>query len=150
MRKKAVSEQDGNRVPPFRVGGRLVAPELGTIHDVVVHKRRDMDQLQNHRKVDMGLSNCSGSTCREQREGRSQPLAAGPANIGDVAFDRRVKRLRLIQNPAFNRGQVRLDQLERLGERNRLAGRHCWHGRQKEEGCLFKIMSFRWRQPSMR
>ena len=127
--KEAIPEKDSDRVSPLCVGGRLVAPHLRTVHDVIVDKRRNVDQLQDDGQVHMRLCDLSGGPGGKKCQRRPQPLAARPANIGHVSLDSRIERLRLLADPALDGGQVRVDQLERLGERNRLALRHFWHGK---------------------
>jgi hypothetical protein len=62
---------------------------------------------------------------REQSRGSGgeqwpEPLAAGIANIRDVALDGRIKRPCLCADSFLDGVEVRVNQFERLGERNGL------------------------------
>ena len=51
--KEAVAEQDRNGVSPFGIRRGLVAAEFRPVHDVIVDKRGDVDQFQNHSQIDV-------------------------------------------------------------------------------------------------
>ena len=94
VREKHVAEQDAERIAPARVDCRLGAAAFRVIHDVVVHQRREMDQFDDDREIDMLRSDRAGRATAEEREERAQPFAASADGVGDISFDRWIKRSR--------------------------------------------------------
>ena len=128
MSEEAVSQQNADGISPFGVGGRLITPQLRPIHDIVMNKSRDVNHLNNDGEIDVSGGNVPGSPARQERQNRPQPLTTLLAEISHVTLDRRVKCSRLFSNSRFNRIEMRIDELERLGERRTFppnAGQFC-------------------------
>jgi hypothetical protein len=53
LREEAIAEQNAKRISPSGIHRGLGPPPFGFVHDVVVHEGGDMNQLNDHREIDM-------------------------------------------------------------------------------------------------
>ena len=70
MCKEAIAQQNAQRISPARIRSRLRSTSLCFVHYVVVYQRRDVDEFNDHRKIDMSrvyLSGCATGQKRQQR-----------------------------------------------------------------------------------
>ena len=108
------------RVTPARVHRRLAATPLRFIHDVVVHQRCDMDQLEDdgeiHVRVDVIWPVAPPLSKRDER---AQTLALPANRISDVAFDRRIELGCLLLDPHFHLIEMDLHGACNLRQRSR-------------------------------
>ena len=104
MREKTIAQQHAERISPARVHRRLPATALGFVHDVVVHERGDVDQLDDDGKIDMSGVEFAGGAAGQEREQRSQTFSASADGVGNVTLNRRIERGGLACDP-----RVRLD-----------------------------------------
>jgi hypothetical protein len=76
--EQVVTRRAGGAGAVRRPGGRLAAPYLGAVDEIVVHEGRHVDELDRHAGRDW-----RGRTRRraEEREQRPQALAAGRERI---------------------------------------------------------------------
>ncbi len=118
MSEKHIAKKNADRVAPLRVGGGLVAAEFRAIDDVVVNERGDVDEFQNDGEIHMGGGDFSRGSRGEKGESGAEPLASSTTDVGDVALDGRIERLRLSTDSFFDGVKVGVDQLEGLGERH--------------------------------
>src|SRR4029450_7541918 len=64
MCKEAIAQQNTQRISPARIRGRLRAATHRFVHYVVVHKCGEVDELDNHGKINMSrvnLASCATS-----------------------------------------------------------------------------------------
>ncbi len=55
-------------------------------------QRREMDQLDDDREIEMARDQRTGGAPAEQRDERAQAFAAAPNGVGDITFNRRIER----------------------------------------------------------
>ena len=89
------------------------------IHDVVVDQRREVNQLDDDREIEMARDQRTSGTPTEQRHERAQAFAAAPNGIGDITFNRRIELSGLRRNAAIHFVELRLDRLEDATQRTR-------------------------------
>src|SRR6266436_3611882 len=117
MREETVAEQNAQRISPARVRGGLGATPLCFIHHVVVHKRGDMDELDDHRKIDVVRVYLARRAPGEKSQNRTKAFAATANCIHNITFERRIKGRRLLCNSHLHLFEMRLNQARYLGER---------------------------------
>ncbi len=129
-----IAQKDADRVAPFGVRGGLVAAEFRAVDNVVMDKRGDVDEFQDHREIDMGGRDFSGGSGGEEGQGGAKAFASGAANVGDVALDGGIEGLGLGANAFLHGVEVGVDQIESLRKRDSLVFRGLiadglgWHG----------------------
>ena len=116
LREKAIAQKHAQRISPARVDGGLGAAPFGLVHNVVVDEGGDVDQLHDHRQVEMPGRNSAAGAPAEQRDQRAQPFPAGADRIGDVTFQCRIERSRLPRDPRFDFFQLRLHRCSYPGQ----------------------------------
>ena len=57
--EETIAHENAERISPARVHSRLGASALRFIDDVVVHERGDVDQLHDHRQIEMKGGNAA-------------------------------------------------------------------------------------------
>ena len=68
-----------------------------------------MNKLDDDGEIDVCIGYSATRAAREQRHKRPQSFAITVQSIGDVAFDRRIERRRLLCDSRRNFIQLRLD-----------------------------------------
>ena len=93
----------------MRVGGRVAAPQLRLVDDVVVQQRRRVDHLDHGRQRVMIAARVAAGVRREQQQRRPQTLAAAADDVvGDLPDQHDVRRQALAEH-AVDRGHVVAD-----------------------------------------
>src|SRR4051812_34428006 len=111
MGKEAISQEHGDGITPFRVGGGLPASGVRSVQDIVVHQRGRMDEFENHRQIEMAGIDIARGAAREESQRWAQALPVTLDGIGNVALDRGVEGSGLLPNSLLNRVKLRIDQL---------------------------------------
>src|SRR5439155_5373097 len=128
MCEEAIAQQRAERISPTRVYGWPRPASFRFIHDVVMHERRDVDQFDNHGKIDMSSVEITGRAAGQKRKQRAQTFPAAANGVGHIAFDVGIKSCRLLHNPRFNVPEMRLHQLSHSSQwAERRSG--CWTSR---------------------
>src|SRR6266480_1817508 len=117
MCKKAIAQQDTERISPARICGGLRSTPLRFIHYIVVHKRGDVDEFHDHGKIDMSRVYLPSCATGQERQQRSQTFASTTYSVDNVAFDRRIESLRLLRNARLDFLKMWLNQLRHFGQR---------------------------------
>ena len=126
--KQPIAGKNRDRVAVQHPRGRLVAPRVGQIDDVVMQQRRGVNQFDSHRQIARVLAGrrlvrVRPEARRQQRAQRPQPFAArgqqvvpralrqsGPARALNVALDVRellVQQRLQLREVAVQRVQIR-------------------------------------------
>lgn len=112
MSEETIPEQDRQGVTPLRIDGRLVAPNVGSVHNVVMHQSGQMDELHNNGQVDVTGADRTGRGTGQQGDDRAKAFAAAAAGVLEIALDGRVKGFGLFANSLFDGIEVWVDQLD--------------------------------------
>jgi hypothetical protein len=107
--EEAITEQNAQGISPAGVDGGLGPSPFGFIHDVVMDKRCDMDELDDYGQIDVAGANAASGSTAQERHQRSQAFSAAPDRIRDVTLDRRIERGRLLRNAGFDFLELGLD-----------------------------------------
>src|SRR5437660_1583947 len=124
MREKTIAQKNAERIAPARVHSGLCPAALGLVHDVVVHERGDVDEFDDHGKIDVSRVNFASCAASQKRKKRSQTFTATTDGIGHIAFDVGIKGRRLLNNSCFNFLEMRLNQLRHSSQR--AERKTCW------------------------
>ena len=81
-----------------------------------MHQRGDMNQFHDYAKIDMARSNFTGGPTREKRQQRAKSFTAPTDRVGNITFNRRIERRRLLHDPRFDRVELRLNELGHPGQ----------------------------------
>src|SRR6266699_6642267 len=73
-----------------------------------MHECGEVDQLDDHRKIDMTRIDLAGCAPGEKRHQRSKTFAASADRVGHIAFNGWVKSCRLLNNSRFDEVELRL------------------------------------------
>lgn len=85
--EEAVAEEDGEFRAPFCGGGGGAAAEVGAVHDIVVDKGGEVDELDDGGEADVVFGDTAGGGAGEEGEGGADAFAAGLAGVGNVRDD---------------------------------------------------------------
>jgi hypothetical protein len=77
-------------------------------------ERREMDEFENHGQLDVTWRNISGGSSGQERERWPQSLTTAAAGVGDITFDGRIKRARLLADPFLDSIKVGVNQLDSM------------------------------------
>ncbi len=88
--EQQVPGEDRDRVPPDLVGGRGAAPHGRRVHDVVVVQGREVRELHDGRRGEHLVARTVAELRGEQREVRTQALAAGGEQVARGLVDQGV------------------------------------------------------------
>ena len=116
MGEQRIAEENADRIAPLGIDRRTLPAQVGAIHDVVMHQRRDMDQFDDHGQINVTGGDFSRGPAGQQGQGRTQPLARRSAHVVHVTFHRRIESPRLGPDALLHAVEMRIDQLERLLE----------------------------------
>jgi hypothetical protein len=86
-----------------------------------VNERREVNQLDDDREIEMTRAQRTSGTPTEQRHERAQSFAAAPNGISDITFNRRIELSGLRRNAAIHFVELRLDRLKDATQRARHA-----------------------------
>ena len=87
-RVERVSDQHRHLVAEQGVRGAASAPELRPVDDVVVEQGRGVDELDDHRELDVPVARVAERTRGEQHQQRTQSLAAASDDVlGDLVHE---------------------------------------------------------------
>ena len=117
--EEAVSQQDTETAAPFGNSGRLSATNVGTVHDVVVNQRCDVDEFENDGEARMAFMRAAGSTASKHGESRADPFAGSFADVAHISFDTGIERTCLFEDGRFHAFQVCPHEMKR---KDRVAG----------------------------
>ena len=71
MSEQTIAQQNAERISPARIDRRLRAPPFRFVHDVVMHERGDVNQLDDDGEIDMPGGTCPARAAGQQaRSGR--------------------------------------------------------------------------------
>src|SRR5262245_21738847 len=76
----------------------------------------NVDELHDHREIDMSGVDRPGSAAREQSQERTKSFASAANRVNDVAFDCWVECRCLLRDAAFDLFKVRLNQFCDFGQ----------------------------------
>ena len=116
MRKKGVAQQNGEGIPPTRIGRGLTAPLVRVVEDIVVDKSGSVNEFDNYREVDVPIQNAAGGASRQKGKSGAQPLAMAFDRVRNVGLDGRIEGSRLVPDPLFDRLDLGTDRLKRMFE----------------------------------
>ena len=119
MREKTIAQKNAERIAPARVQGWLPPTPLGLIHDVVVHERGDVNEFDDHGKIDVARVDFASCAAGEKSKKRAQTFTPTADGIGHITFDVGIKSGRLPHYPVFNFFEMRLNQLRHSRQRAR-------------------------------
>ena len=99
VREKAVTQQNRNLVAPVDRQRPTTAPQLRFVNNVVMHKRRQVDHLDNDRDGPMSLSNRSNGLAAEAHEHGAKLFSLGGQSVASVSGNLRFKLVGLRPQP---------------------------------------------------
>ena len=82
-----------------------------------MHKRRHVNQLDNHGQIDMSSIEIAGRAAGQKREQRTEAFPASAYRIGDITFDRWIEIRRLPRDARLDFIELWLHQLRHSSQR---------------------------------
>src|SRR6266436_248795 len=109
---KPIAGQHAHRVAPLRVGGGTAAPELGFVNNVVVDKRRGVDDLDNRRELYRAIALVAEKLRGEEQQRWTDSLSPTGAQVLANLRDRRDVRNRIATELLFDGDNVVTEEVE--------------------------------------